>query len=177
MRAAQRGLTLVELLAALAVLAVLAALGVRGIVSLVQAEGRLRAETTQWQAVARVVEQMQRDLSLALESPVAEPHGTLVIRRRSDADATSGDTRPRTVAYRVDGAGLQYLRWSLPAGAAPETSPALENVRSLEWRVLRNDGEWTALAPTAGGPLAARAVEARLTLTSGEQVRRVFLLP
>lgn len=177
MRGAQRGLTLVELLAALAVLAVLAALSVRGISSLVQAEGRLRAETTDWHAVSRVLEQMQRDLSLALEAPSAEPQGTLVIRRRSDADAASGDVRPRTVAFRVDGGGLQYLRWTPSGGASPETSPALENVRSVEWRVLRNDGEWIALAPSLAAPLATRAVEARLTLRGGEQVRRVFLLP
>lgn len=173
----QRGLTLVELLVALAVLALLASLSYRGIASLVEGETRVRAEAARWQALARVVEQMQRDLSLAIEPPALDAHGTLVVRRRSDADPASGDVRPRNVAFRVDGERLQYLRWSRATGALPEAAAVLENVRSLEWHVLRDDGKQTALAPNTGVPPAARALETRLTFSSGEQVRRIFLLP
>jgi prepilin-type N-terminal cleavage/methylation domain-containing protein len=172
----QRGLTLIELLAALAVLAVVAALSARGFAPLVQAETRMRSEVAQWQAMGRVVEQMQHDFSLALEPPVLDPRDGLRVRRRSDADRTSDDSRPRSVAFRLQGDRLEYLRWSRANGDTPEISIVLEEVRSLEWRVLSEDGAWRALLASTATQHAPRAIEARLTFNGGEQVSRVFVV-
>lgn len=174
-RSTQRGLTLVELLAALAVLAVLAVLSVRGVESLVRSEMQTRADVVQWHAVGRVVHQMQRDFSLALEPPLLDAQNGLLVRRRSDADPGSNDIRPRSVAFRLRGERLEYLTWAGASGAAPEIAVALENMRSLEWRVLGQNGTWRSLQMTAS-PTDARAVEARLTFSSGEQVSRMFVL-
>jgi prepilin-type N-terminal cleavage/methylation domain-containing protein len=176
-RLTQRGLTLVELLAALAVLAVLAALSVRGVGSLVHSEMQTRAEHVQWHAVGRVAQQMQRDFSLALEAPVLDAQNGLLVRRRSDADRAGNDIRPRNVAFRLQGERLEYLTWPGAAGAAPEIAVALENVRSLEWRVFGEDGAWTSLQALTPAPADARAMEARLTFAGGEQVSRIFVLP
>jgi prepilin-type N-terminal cleavage/methylation domain-containing protein len=173
----QRGLTLVELLAALAVLAVLAALGVRGVGSLVHSEMQTRAQNVQWHAVGRVAQQMQRDFSLALEAPVLDAQNGLLVRRRSDADLAGNDIRPRNVAFRLQGERLEYLTWAGTGGTAPEIAVALENVRSLEWRVLGEDGAWKSLAASTPAPADARAMEARLTFAGGEQVSRIFVLP
>ncbi|HWA37957.1 MAG TPA: type II secretion system protein GspJ [Burkholderiales bacterium] len=175
-RSGQRGLTLVELLAALAVLAVLATLSVRGITALVATETRARAEVAQWQALARLAEQMQHDFSLALGTPVLDAQGALLVRRRSDADRASDDSRPRNVAFRLQGERLEYLRWSRAGGSIPETSVVLEKVRSLEWRALGEDGVWRPLEASKDAPPAPRAMEARLTFAGGAQVNRVFAL-
>lgn len=172
------GFTLLELLVAVAVLAVLALLSFRGLSSLIDAQARVRIEAERWASVARFTEQVGRDLSLALEAPTFEG-ATLLVKRRSEADAASADVAPRRVAFRVQNERLEYLSWPAEGATAAQATvmPILEDVSALEWRTLDAAGDWRpALPARADATVFARAVEARLTLRGGERISRLFVL-
>ena len=158
-----RGFSLLELLVALGVLALLAAMGWRGLGSVLDAQAAVQAEARHWDDVQRVMQQMGRDLSLAIEPPRHEPSGELVIVRLGEEDAGG----PRRVNYRVREGVLEY-----------DAQPVLENVAALEFRSLGPDGQWRPLLRDPRQPqAAARALSAELVLAGGERVWRVFPLP
>lgn len=177
-RAAGPGFTLIELLVAVAILAVLAALSYRGLTSLADAEVRVRAEMDRWASVAKFMEQVDRDLSLALDAPSVDADGGLLVLRRSEGDPATGDTAPRRVAFRLQGERLEYLSWA-PEREAPRqplVTLVLDNVASLEWRALDASGTWAPAAPARGAEAGRpRAIEARLALASGERIHRIFV--
>ena len=67
----QRGFTLLELLVALGVLALLATIGWRGLDSILAAQLAVQAEMRRWSDIDRVMQQLGRDVSLAIEAPKA----------------------------------------------------------------------------------------------------------
>lgn len=172
------GFTLLELLVAVAVLSVLALLSFRGLTSLIDAEAHVRIDAERWASVSRFTEQAGRDLSLAVEPPLFEG-ATLLVRRRSEADAASADIAPRRVGFRMRNERLEYLSWPAEGATAaqPAVMPFLENVTALEWRTLDAAGDWRpALPDRADATASARAIEARLTLRGGERISRLFVL-
>jgi general secretion pathway protein J len=172
-----RGFSLLELLVAMAVLALLASISFRGLSSILDADARVQAELRRWGDVGRVMEQLGRDLSLAVERPVQEAAGELVIRRRGEGDGGAAQSGVQQVGYRLRAGTLEYLAW--PAGPAPGAAPAasivLEDISALELRALGPDGNWSPLRGAAG--VAPRAVAAEIVLAGGERVWRLFLLP
>jgi general secretion pathway protein J len=176
-----RGFTLLELVVAMAVLAVLGAISFRGLSSMLGADARVQAEMRRWTDLARVMEQLGRDLSLAVEQPVQEGASDLLVKRLGDSDGGPRQGGSRKVGYRLRNGTLQRLSWASlePApAAAPAVSAILDDVSALEWRALRPDGQWAPLGRVPGrGELAPRAVAAEIVLGSGERVRRIFPLP
>ena len=171
----QRGFTLLELLVALGVLALLATIGWRGLDSILGAQVAVQAEMRRWSDVDRVMQQLGRDVSLAIEAPTAQGD-ELVIVRLGEADAGPAQNGPRRVGYRLRAASLEYAV-NLPSAGA-QAGKVLENVAAFELRVLQADGTWK---PLLGGSDAsrttARALAAEITLASGERVSRIFPLP
>ena len=162
-----RGFSLLELLVALGVLALVATLGWRGLGSVLESQARVQSEMRRWDDLQRVMQQLGRDLSLALEDPAQDAAGRLFITRFGDADADAAQSGVRRVEYRVRDGVLEY-------GA----SPVLEGVASLQVRVLGADGQWRPLRPDPREPrVAARALSAEVVLAGGERVWRVFPLP
>ena len=170
-----RGFSLLELLVAMAVLALLAAISFRGLSSILDADARVQAQLRRWGDVGRVMEQLGRDLSLAVERPVQEAAGELVIRRRGEADGGAAQSGVQQVGYRLRAGTLEYLAWPPAPGAAPVASIVLEEVSALELRALGSDGNWSPLRGAAG--VAPRAVAAEIVLAGGERVWRLFPLP
>jgi general secretion pathway protein J len=159
----QRGFSLLELLVALGVLALLAGMGWRGLDSVLGAQARVQAEMRRWDDISRVMQQLGRDLSLALERPRQEPTGELVIVRFGEEDAPG----PRRVNYRVRDGMLEY-----------DARPVLDGVAALELRVLGPDGQWEPLQrDPRRTDVAPRALAAEMVLGGGERVFRVFPLP
>ena len=177
--ARQRGFTLLELLVAMAVLALLASISWRGLDSVLGAQAQVQAELRRWEDLDRVMQQLARDLSLALERPVQEPAGELLITRLGETDAGPAQSGPRRVGYRLRDGGLEYFTHSSSSpAAAVEASRVLENVAALELRALGADGQWRALRRDPRQPdVAPRAVAAEIVLAGGERILRIFALP
>jgi general secretion pathway protein J len=175
-----RGFTLLELLVAMAVLALLASISWRGLDSILGAQAQVQAEMRRWEDVDRVLQQLARDLSLALERPEHAPAGELLITRLGEMEAGAGQSGPRRVGYRLRDGGLEYFTHSSSSAATTvEASRVLENVAALELRALGPDGQWRPLRlephQAAGAP--PRALAAEIVLAGGERISRIFPLP
>jgi general secretion pathway protein J len=174
----REGFSLLELLIAVSVLAVLASIGFRGLGPILDTQARVQAETRRWADMTRVMEQLARDLSLALEPPRSGAPGQLVITRRGEDDITGRGAR--RVAWRLSEGRLEYLTW--PRADARETdaplvSVVLEHAAALELRLLHADGAWSALPAPSASAGAARALEVQVVLADGERITRLLLLP
>ena len=174
-----RGFTLLELLVAMAVLALLASISWRGLDSILGAQAQVQAEMRRWEDVDRVLQQLARDLSLALERPVQAPAGELLMTRLGETEAGAAQSGPRRVGYRLrDGALEYFMHSSSSAGATVEASRVLENVAALELRALGADGQWRALRrEPQQADVAPRALAAEIVLAGGERISRIFPLP
>jgi type II secretion system protein J len=176
MTARQRGFTLLELLVALGVLALLASIGWRGLDAILGAQASVQAETRRWSDADRVMQQIGRDLSLAVERPMEEPAGELVIVRMGEPDAGPTQSGPRRVTYRLRDGALQYVVELASSGS--QAGKVLEGVAAFDLRALESDGAWRPLRREPG-PVSgtARAVAAEITLAGGERIWRIFPLP
>lgn len=198
---AQRGFTLLELLAAMAVLAILGALAFRGLNSVLDAEARLQAESRRWGDVSLLFSQLSEDLTMAVERTARDgagrPSAALRLRAAADESATADDAQlvltrlgigegaaaqsaPRRVGYRLSEGTLQYLVWPAPdsaPGISPEAHEVLEGVADLKLQALDHDGRWVDAWPDTRSPAALpRAVTVRLVLSGGETIIRIVAL-
>jgi type II secretion system protein J len=170
-----RGFSLLELLVALGVLALVATLGWRGLGSVLESQARIQSEMRRWDDLQRVMQQLGRDLSLAVGRPMQDAAGGLFITRFGDPDAAAAQSGVRRVGYRLRDGALEYMTEQTSTTYA---STALADVGAFELRVLGADGQWR---PMRREPLPAdappRALAAEIVLASGERIRRVFVLP
>jgi general secretion pathway protein J len=184
-----RGFTLLELLVAVGLLAVLATVAYRGLASILEAESQVAEQTQRWSGVAVLLEQLGRDLSLAVARPATDGAGRtlpalalagseIALTRFEDHDSGAG---LRRVGYRLRDGTLEYLVWpavdSAP-GALPAINPVLEGVAGFQLRAHDASGATAAAAWPPGAAIAAlpRAVEAQIVLAGGERLTRVFLV-
>jgi general secretion pathway protein J len=198
---AQRGFTLLELLAAMAVLAILGALAFRGLNSVLDAEARLQAESRRWSDVSLLFSQLSEDLAMAVERTARDGAGRasaalrlhaaagesataddpqLVLTRLGIGEGAAAQSAPRRVGYRLSEGTLQYLVWpaldSAP-GVSPEAHDVLEGVAELKLQALDHDGRWADAWPDARSPAALpRAITVRLVLSGGETITRIVAL-
>jgi general secretion pathway protein J len=186
-----RGFTLLELLVAVAVLAVLAAISFRGLGAILGAERHIEAEARRWGDVSLFLEQMGRDLSLAIARPVRDEagreqsalilgEGLIVFSRLAEPAEGVSQGGLRRVGYRLREGALEYLVWpaidSAP-GAAPIASPILENVADFRLRALDRTGAPATLWPLGSDARTLpRAVEAQIVFSGGERLARLFLV-
>ena len=174
------GFTLLELLIAVAVLAVLASISFRGLSPILDTQARVQGEARRWSDTARVMEQLGRDLSLAVAAPRLEDSGELLISRSGDDAGSPSQASPRLVAYRLRDGALEYLTWPsalAQRGTAPIASKVLEDAAALQWQALGADGVWSLLRPATGQPGASpRAIEIQITFAGGERITRLFAL-
>ena len=195
-----KGFTLVELLVALAIFALMSGFAYRGLNEMLEARVALQKESRKWRDVALAVGRLERDLGAVLPRRVLGASGTPLAALSSALEANSGTpglsltragnallentlSSPQRVAWRLRENTLERLSWS-GADAAPREQPVAVAVlapvsglafrfldpKSLEWRTT-----W-ALPGTADETLPA-AVEATITLASGERVVRLVDLP
>ncbi|WP_460150426.1 PulJ/GspJ family protein [Pseudomonas sp. S3_A03] len=160
----QQGFTLIEVMVAIMLMAVVSLIAWRGLDSVTRADHHVQASTEQTEALLRVLNQMQRDISLRagveLTGPKDEAAGLAAITvRSSDSQGFRLDViRSAPVA----GDGLQRVRWwlkgdSLYRAAAPARDrfplpPAkdgvvvLSGVSDVQVRVWETDKGWRQLS-------------------------------
>lgn len=193
------GFTLVELLVALAIFVVMAATAYRGLSTMLDARQRIDRENQKWRSVALFYARLENDLEAALDRPVrgtadlalpalagnalavGADDAQLAFTRSGYPDQTGMLSAAQRVGYRLRGETLELLTWTALDQAPrsrPQTSPALKGVKQFDLRYLDSNGIWHTQWPLPGQSQGLpRALEADLTLLSGETLKRVFALP
>jgi len=193
-----RGFTLIELLVALVILALISVAGYRGMVAVLQTRERVAEETRKWQHLAFFFSRMEQDVAQAIHRPVRDQGGLaqpewigravvvmddeaeLIFTRSGIPDQGEAMLAPQRIGYRLQQGSIMLLRWPFPdqaPRAEPIRYPLLEGVRDFRLRHLDINGNWLAQWPPGGqvGTLPM-ALEAEVTLASGEKITRVFAL-
>ena len=196
------GFTLIEVLVALAIFAIMSGIAFRGLGSVIEAREHIVGDNQKWREVALAFAMIERDLSAAANRPARSrddlplpPFAGNAIELGHEPVALEfsrmGDdgVPARRVAYRLKGSTLELLAY--PAiDAAPRDEPAtyalLTGVQSISTRFLDAGGDWRQRWPVPGAGktgnpsrdnLLPRAASLAITLTSGEELNRIFALP
>lgn len=195
----RKGFTLIELLVALAIFVVMAATAYRGLSAMLEARQRIEQENHKWRNVAQFYARLENDLEAVLDRPVrgtadlalpslagiestvGEDDAQLSFTRSGYAGQAGMLSAPQRVGYRLHGNTLELLSWAALDQAPrshPVINPALQDVTRFTLRYLDRNGSWQMQWPLPGrnSGLPA-AVEASITLRSGENVQRIFALP
>lgn len=192
------GFTLVELLVALAIFAILSGFAYRSLNAMLDSREALERESRKWRDVAIFVGRLERDLGAVLNRGVVGASGTRLPAVSSSIEMTTARdglafTRsgaplhenalaaPQRVAYRLNEDRVERITWE-GSDAAPRAQPqpvtVLAGVKSLAFRFLDLRGEWrTTWGPPGSAERAPAAIEATLTLASGEKISRLVDLP
>lgn len=193
-----RGFTLIELLVALVMLALISVAGYRGLDAVLQTRGRVEEETRKWQHLAFFFSRMEQDVAQAIHRPVRDQGGLtqpewigrpvvvtddeaeLVFTRAGITDQGEAMLAPQRIGYRLQQGSIILLRWPFldqATRAEPVRYPLLDGVRDFRLRHLDINGNWLSQWPPAGlAGILPMALEAEVTLASGETIVRVFAL-
>lgn len=194
-----KGFTLIELLVALAIFVVMAATAYRGLNAILDSRQRVEQENNKWRSVALFYARLENDLEAALDRPVrgtadislaalagnalaaGEDDAQLAFTRSGYAGQAGSLSAAQRVGYRLRDDTLELLTWTALDQAPrsrPEINPALNDVKQFALRYLDRNGNWQTQWPLPGqNPELPTALEASITLRSGETVQRIFALP
>lgn len=194
----QRGLTLIEVMVALTIFALLSGVAYRGLGAVLDARERVDRETRKWREVTLAFVNIQQSLTSAVDRPVREGSGSVAAAFVAPASIRAGEpqlafTRMgfpghrgvladlQRVGYRLKGDAIEQLIWPVldqAPGTEPLASKILGNVAGVKLRYLARNGTWRMSWPAIGDDaVMPAALELTLTLTSGEQITRLFALP
>lgn len=199
------GFTLIEILVAITIFAIMSAFAYRSLTAVLEARKQLEVEQHKWRDVVLMFARMEQDFSSALlrpirntsgnttdafegkPDPVGDTEGQVVYTRMGYAGQRGGLAAPQRMGYRFRDNKLEQLTWQV-LDQAPRTVPLtgtlIENASEVKFQFLENNqaaSKWLDRWPQPGtqpgtGKLPS-AVEVSVTLTSGENLKRIFLLP
>lgn len=198
-RNVRSGFTLIEVLVALAIFGVMTALAYAALGSSLSNADFLSERMDRLQAVQRAVRHLSSDLMQTAPRPVRQPLGDTSspalftsLSGNFALELTHGGwgnpaglprgTLQRS-AYRLEEDELVRYHWTVldqTFSNEPVAVVLLDNVDSLLFRYLADNGEWSEVWPPQGQPGAGdprarpRAVEILLTLADEGEIRRVL---
>ena len=198
MKPSQQGFTLIEVMVAIMLMALVSLIAWRGLDSVTRADQHLQASTEQTEALLRVLNQLQRDLSLRASVELNAPN---TAQEQADKAAGLAAVTVRSSdskGFRLDvirsapvaGDGLQRVRWWLkgdtlyraaaaprqryPLPAAKDGVVVLTGVSDLQVRVWEADEGWRQLSGNRQEePLGLEFSLVRQTPQGVEQYRQV----
>ena len=198
------GFTLLELLAAIAIFAIISAMAYRGLSAVLDTRKQLEVEQQKWRDIVLLFARMEQDFASAVQRPIRDTSGNpaaafigkpdaigdadgQVVFTRMGFSGQSGPlTAPQRMGYRFRDNKLEHLSWPV-LDQAPRSAPIIgtlaENIREASFRFLEyqpNNSPWQNRWPQAGvsadDATLPAAVEVILTLATGENMKRVFLV-
>ena len=197
------GFTLLELIVALFVSAVMFAVGYAALMQASEQRDRIRVAQDELATLQRAIRLMTLDVTQSDPRPIndilgrgelaavlgADGSGRVLALTRSGEGLSSASGRPslRRVEYRLEQGQLQRLTWPVldpVAGVLPRTRVVLRGVRSVEFRFLDRDGQWSSVWPKAGSDSGVgslrqrpRAIEVRIDTDNQGMLRRLWEIP
>jgi general secretion pathway protein J len=198
------GFTLLELLAAIAIFAIMSAMAYRGLSAVLNTRKQLEVEQQKWRDVILLFARMEQDFASAVQRPirdtsgndaaafigkpdaVGDTDGQVVFTRMGFSGQRGPLTAPQRMGYRFRDNKLEHMSWPvLDQGTrtAPIIGTLVENINAANFRFLEyqtNNSQWQNRWPQAGIPPATAslpaAVEISITLATGENMKRVFMV-
>ncbi len=192
------GFTLIEVLVALAVFGVLSVLAYMSLAQTLANSDMLTERMDRLQSIQRTITYLSTELLQTAPRPVRVELGEAPIPALQSSFAAdfalqithggwpNGAGTPRSTlqrtAYRIEDGELVRYHWNVldrTVNNTPIGTIMLEDVDSLTFRFLQNDGEWTdqwpPLVAQGNPPLRAlpRAVEVLLVLPDEGEVNRI----
>ncbi|MBL8451665.1 MAG: type II secretion system minor pseudopilin GspJ [Zoogloea sp.] len=191
--AAQRGLTLIELMVALAIFAVLGVLSYRGLAEVATSRTHLEAGFERWRAIGRSMQRIDTDLqqvvspaasstSLPTEGASLAAPGMILGRTASGEPELQflrlDDARGvRRVGFRLVDGRLEWLRWSgREALGQHSVDPLLDGVHGMRWRFLLDNVRTDAWPPADRRSLLPDAIILELDLADVGTLTRLIAL-
>ena len=198
------GFTLIELLAAIAIFAIMSAMAYRGLSAVLDTRKQLEVEQQKWRDIVLLFARMEQDFASAVNRPIRDVNDNPAAAFIGKADAigdTDGQvlftrmgfggqrgalTAPQRMGYRFRDNKLEHMSWPV-LDQAQRTAPAIgtlvENISEASFRFLEyqpNNSPWQNRWPAAGvgakDATLPAAVEISMTLATGENLKRVFVL-
>ena len=187
-RSAEHGFTLVEVMVALMIFGMIAAAGVAILSFSIRAQAASGARLDDGAALARTLSVLSADFAQATARVTRDEGGVLRPAFIGEGNSmllvrggwTNLDAAPRAteqkVAWTIDGRNLVRIAYPRLDGAQPQpATPMLADVAALTLR-YRFAGAWSDRWDGAIGVPLPQAVEVRLTMTGGRQIRAMFLI-
>ena len=191
------GFTLIEILVALLVFSLLAGFGYRGLAAVLDANGRVTAETDKWRDLALAFEHMRLAFAQVAERPIRDRHDAAgpafegVAATRNPSEPLVAFTRmgyaghegaaadQQRIGYRLREDRLEQLAWPV-LDQAPHTEPLsvplLAGVRALSFAYLHQGKRHTTWPIADSVAQHPAAVQVTLQLADGDRFQRVFTL-
>ncbi len=190
-----RGFTLLELIVAVAVFSLMAVTAYAGLRNFIATQTGLEAREFELAQLQMAVAIAQQDFENAIARPVRDAFGDdLAAMSGGEAQSTLELTRRRPglppsfglpeltrVDYYLEAGQLRRRSWEVldrtPESASTERI-LLNDVEALSWRFYGD--RWFSFWPLARDPVSLaklpRAIEMRLRLAGGREIRRLVLL-
>ncbi len=183
-----KGFTLIELLIAILILALISVMAFRGFDSVLQTRKHVAEESGKWRDISFFFSRLDQDFSNLSHRPIMDASGMLEpeflgktsYAEKYDANLlfSRGGESPERIGYRLDKGKIEELVWShldQAPGVTPSVYTLLDHVTDFSLRYLSINNSWTPVWPLPG-QVRPKAVEASITLDSGEKIVRMFSL-
>lgn len=197
----QGAFTLIELLVAMTIFSVLAVISYRTLDSLFKTREHLSVQSSRLRDVALLFARLESDFAVVIDrrvrtadnqlddalrlSPLlpAENDASLAFTRTGFGGSTGASSGSQRIGYRLRDGTFQLLIWpnlDMAPRIVPQAHDALTGVREARWRAMDRAGNFVAEWRSTGAEGATYfppALELAITLATGEQYTRLFVLP
>ena len=189
------GFTLVEILLALAIFGIIAVLAYRATAALADGEAQLSAEAQRWRSLEALFTRFEADIRQAvprgsrsgariepawLALPVDGAGNAALVFTRAGAEfGDEPGVAGQRIGYRLRGHAVEIAYWPHLDNAAsvePAVYVLAGGVSGFRVTYLNREGAWRDNWPLEGEADIPRAVRVGVTLDSGEQIERWFVL-